>query len=275
MKDRVPDFMLERLALGELAPDEATRVRAGLGDEADALLTELARDDAEILATTPPALVASEVRRRLARDGAARASSTSVRWWVPAGALLAAGALAWWWARIPELPRHPGDRDAGGLSADGGAEQLPEVVRIKGDAVLTIDRLGPRGPEPVRDGDEARAGDRLQLQYRAADRDEGAIVSIDGRGVATLHYPAELGASPTLRTGGTIPLDHSYELDDAPGFERFIFVTAEPGLRLRVELVMRAAETLARSRGAATDALVLPNGYEQRSLSLRKPDSKQ
>lgn len=276
MSDRIPDLVLERLAKGELPPEEAARVRAQLGDEADATLAELARDDAEILAATPPAMVAAEVRRRLARGGAEVRASTAVRWWVPAGALLAAGALAWWFAQMPGTQREPGgDGDVPRIheSADDGTE-LPEVTRIKGDAVLTIERLGERGPERVHDGDEARAGDRVQLQYRASDREQGVIVSIDGRGVATLHFPDAVDASPTLRGNGTVALDHSYELDDAPGFERFFFVTAAPGLRVRVDRVVQAAEALARSPGAATDSLALPDGYEQRSLSLRKPGAR-
>ena len=91
MNKRVPDFVLERLALGELAPEEAARVRAQLGDEAEARLAALGHDDAEILAATPPAMVAAEVRRRLARGGEAMRPSPAIRWWVPAGALLVAG----------------------------------------------------------------------------------------------------------------------------------------------------------------------------------------
>ena len=46
------------------------------------------------------------------------------------------------------------------------------------------------------------------------------IVSYDGRGVVTLHYPNVARASAELRAGGAVPLDHSFELDDAPLFER-------------------------------------------------------
>ena len=57
------------------------------------------------------------------------------------------------------------------------------------------------------------------------------LVSIDGRGVATLHFPDDV--DPTaLAHGGAMALDHSYELDDAPGFERFLRVTAGQRLPL-------------------------------------------
>jgi len=264
------DLMLERLALGELGPEEAKRVRAALGDDADAQLAALAKDDAEILAASPPAMVAAEVRRRLARQ--APQPREAVRWWIPAAALLATGALAWWVARMPEVrPEASGDGDVQlRVAGPDEPEDLPETLRIKGAPEIYLNRLAEPGSERLKDGDVARAGDRVQLQYRAADREQGAIVSIDGRGVATLHFPAEPTASPVLHSGGTIALDHSYELDDAPGFERFFFVTVVPGMRLDVAIVMDAARTLASSPGAAKAELALPRGYEQLGLSLRK-----
>lgn len=65
------------------------------------------------------------------------------------------------------------------------------------------------------------------MSYVAAGRAHGVIVSIDGRGQVTLHFPADAGAPTALESGRAVPLSHSYELDDAPLFERFMFVTAE------------------------------------------------
>lgn len=270
-KQRVSDLAIERLALGELAPDEAARVRAALGDDADAKLAALAKEDAEILAAAPPAMVAAEVKRRLARLEP-KPSSSSPRWWVPMLALASTGGLAWWIARPPDPDRIDVSRGPGPTPEEirVGGDEPPEVLRIKGEPAMVIDRLAERGTERLADGDVAKSGDRLQVQYRAGDREEGAIVSIDGRGVATLHFPADEHASATLRTGGMVALDHSYELDDAPGFERFFLVTTMPGQRLHVDVVMDAARTLASSPLAAKSELVLPRGYEQKTVTLRK-----
>jgi len=263
---RPSELAIERLALGELAPDEAARVRDALGDDAQARLDALAKDDAETLARLPPAVVAAEVRRRLA-VARPQPQPQPVRWWIPAGAMVAAGLAAWWIARPPRATA-PEDGPSIEWPSDPGSD---DVVRIKGDATLSIDRVGVQGLEPLREGDLVRAGDRLQLHYRAADRQQGAIVSIDGRGVATLHFPADADAAPVLATGGTVALDHSYELDDAPGFERFFFVTVTPGRTLDVARVLAAAETLAKDPRADERDLDLPAGYEQRATTLRKP----
>jgi hypothetical protein len=267
MSERPSDLMIERLALGELAPDEAARVRAGLGDEADARLAELARDDAETLSASPPAEVAAEVRRRLARVPVPERPSPA-RFWIPATALVAAGFAVWWFTR-PPADTVPPEHER--IAQVDPPREPDEVIRIKGDPLLTIDRFAGQGSEPLADGALVQPGDRLQLRYQAAGREQGAIVSIDGGGVATLHFPASVDASTKLASGGSVALDHSYELDDAPDFERFFFVTVRRGGTLEVAKVVEAAEALARSSTAREGALVLPDGYEQRSVSLRKP----
>lgn len=263
MTTKVPDFMVERLARGELGPEAAAEVRAALGEDADARLAALAEDDASILAELPPAEVADEVRRRIAR-ARPRPEPTPVRWWVPTAALVAAGAIAWFALR-PAPPGPPGTMDGGSVERIDGDE-----IRTKGDPQLAIDRLGGVGAQRLKDGDEVAAGDRLQVQYRAAGRTHGAIVSIDGAGATTLHFPASRDGSPRLEPGGLIALDHSYELDDAPGFERFFFVTVAGSSAFEVDTVVQAAERLASGADARDGALVLPAGYEQRSLGLRK-----
>ncbi|MFO0631241.1 MAG: hypothetical protein U0168_00160 [Nannocystaceae bacterium] len=274
MSKSLPDLSIERLALGELSPPESARVRAALGDEADATLAALAADDAAILREHPPAQVAAEVQRRLARREreAAAPRPTGARWWIPAGALVAAGAAAWWLARGPlpnQVPVDGGDGGEGVVAVSGG-DELPELTRIKGDPVLTIDRMAAGRSERLRDGATVHAGDRLQLQYGAAEREQGAIVSIDGRGAVTLHFPDDAAASPRLADGGLVALDHSYELDDAPQFERFFFVTVPRGRSLSVAAVMAAAQQLARTPAAMQQRLTLPSGYEQVAITLHK-----
>jgi hypothetical protein len=68
----------------------------------------------------------------------------------------------------------------------------------------------------------------------------------------------------------TATLPHAYALDDAPGFERFFFITAnEP---IDVQHSLAAVRALAGRADSATAALELPAGFRQRSLYLRKPD---
>ena len=112
--------------------------------------------------------------------------------------------------------------------------------------------------------------DVLQLSYVAVGRKYGVIFSIDGRGIVTVHYPyAENGATPELEQGGEIYLRYAYELDDAPLFERFFFVTSDKPFNIAI--VEKAARLLASKTGQARNTdLKLPSGFEQYSFLLNK-----
>ena len=95
------------------------------------------------------------------------------------------------------------------------------------------------------------------------------VVSLDGRGAVTLHHPATLNGSTALTPGDAVTLDHAYELDDAPGFERFLFVTSDAPLD--VATVLEAAHVLARQPSEArTRPLPLPETLVQTSFTLEK-----
>ncbi|MBN1838324.1 MAG: hypothetical protein JW820_20865, partial [Spirochaetales bacterium] len=108
-----------------------------------------------------------------------------------------------------------------------------------------------------------------QLGYVAAARAYGVILSIDGRGVVTLHFPVGSTGAGELEREGESLLPFAYELDDAPGFERFFFVTGpEP---FAVDSVLEAAERLAADPEQARQApLILPGELEQVSMMLKK-----
>ncbi len=95
-----------------------------------------------------------------------------------------------------------------------------------------------------------------------------AVVSVDGRGGVTLHWPEGSGPAAELESGRAVPLPHAYRLDDAPGFERFFLVTG--AARFDTGAVLEAARRLAASGRARTDPLPLAAGLEQRALVLIK-----
>jgi len=85
----------------------------------------------------------------------------------------------------------------------------------------------------------------------------------------TLHFPAVATSSTLLVRSGVASLGHSYELDDAPGYERFLFVTSPQPID--VAAVVARAEVLARDpQHAARDPLSLPSGHSQLWYTLRK-----
>ncbi len=111
--------------------------------------------------------------------------------------------------------------------------------------------------------------DLLQLSYVSGGKKYGAIFSIDGNGFITLHYPDFTGDSPELTRGGEVPLDFSYQLDDAPGFERFFFVTSDSFFS--VNGILESASKIATSFYSARNGeLEIPPVCEIDSILLIK-----
>jgi len=279
---RTPDWILERLHAGDLPPEEAARVRARLTAEERGLarLEALDRDDTAARAAHPPGPALAEIRRRadLGRPrGLARAlrelrelrasggrkpggpSAPSPRWLVPALAGAAAMVVAVAVLRVPE-------------AAHVSTGVPGETERLKGAGPrLIAHRERPAGkPEELASGARTRAGDVLQLSYISAGEPYGAILSIDGRGYVTRHWPKAGDAAAPLSAGGAVPLDHAYVLDSAPSFERFFLVTAPAPFP--VGAAVSAARRLAAAGAdpARTGPLELPAGLAQTSLLVEK-----
>lgn len=254
-RDRpTPDAVLELLRQGELPAAAADRLEAVL-DEADrARLAALDADDAAILRRHPPARVAAEIERRLA--AAPRpAPARRLLFALPAAAAVAA-ALLLLLRPAPELPTH--GREAIGT--------LAPTDRAKGDAALLVFRATRDGVRQLLPHDRARAGDLLQLGMRLPHDAHAVLVSIDGAGAVTRHHP--VGGADTATPAGRTVLGRSYQLDAAPGFERFVLVTA--ATPIDVDAVLNAARALAAAPTAETAPLRLGAGLDQTSFLLTK-----
>lgn len=107
-----------------------------------------------------------------------------------------------------------------------GSGLLASADRAKGDgAKLFIYRKDGNMAIELENGSTVKQGDLLQLSYVAAGAQYGFILSIDGNGTVTSHYPDSGASSAKLTATGEVPLDFAYQLDDAPSFERFFFIT--------------------------------------------------
>jgi hypothetical protein len=140
----------------------------------------------------------------------------------------------------------------------------PQLVLFRRNRDTTV--------EVLIDGTDAQPGDLVQAAYLAAGNVHGVIVSFDGDGDVTLHYPDEPDETTQLRPRGMTPLDHSFELDDAHDFERFVFVSARDH-DIDVSTVLQAATDRAHSDRALDRNLALPTSWMQTSFVLRKPPS--
>jgi anti-sigma factor RsiW len=257
---RTPDWLLERIALGELPPEALAEARARLAREpgGEARLAALEAENERLLARLPPATVAREVQLRLAREEAARRAP-------PSRPLLSALALVPVLAVLLLVLARPGEPSG----PPSEAPTLTEVTRVKGlSPRLGVYRQGPAGAEALSEGALATAGDVVQLTYVAAGAPYGVILSLDGRGTLTLHVPEAGGEAARLEPSGTHALPRAYSLDDAPAFERFFFITSSHPFPL--EEVLAAARELATSDDARTAPLPLSRDLGQTSFTLEK-----
>jgi len=218
--ERVPDWLLERLAAGELPAAQARALRerlvsAGDGDRLDAL----AASDREILIAHPAEQVTAEVRRRAAISVARRGPVIWRPVWALSFATASAAAIALLLVRAPAGPSK---------SNLVLGEQEQETITIKGlQPSLGLYRKTTAGVERLAATARLHPGDVVQVRYIAAGKRYGVVASCDARGAVTLHLPETPGRSAALAKDGERALAHAYELDNSPGFERFVFVTAD------------------------------------------------
>lgn len=141
--------------------------------------------------------------------------------------------------------------------------------RPKGVSEIKIYRKTKEGAELLSSGVTAKRGDRFQIKYFAADQKYGIIFSIDGSGYITLHFPGSEHGSLLLDQGGEVALFESFKLDNAPGFERFFFVTSKK--EFNIDQALNAGYRLAEDpEKAKTGKLVLPKRLNQDSFILLK-----
>ena len=270
----VPEILIEQYVLGELDPQTASDVEKS--PRFAERVAQIAQSNSEILAEYPPEHFIARIQNQFdAEQGRAEAigSESSVRpgrrrlyRWVavalPSAAALVAGVLLAVQGFV-------------GVGFGGANSDLDEVVRIKGSGPeLTVFRsvAGAQTQdveaEELGDGAVARAGDRLQLAYNAGDREFGVIVSVDGRGGVYTHFPVDLSSEPSLVVGRTQRLGFGYQLDDAPRFEHFYFITSDEPFS--VHQLIQAVRDQAPGITERADSLELGSEFEITSVSIMK-----
>jgi hypothetical protein len=280
---KVPTWLLERAAQGELAAPQIDELKARLAAEGrslDAELAALAISNQELHSQVDKGQTMAEIRRRAARSVETSSRRRSFSFWIAPLAL--AGSLGI--GLLVLRPGHgvgPSSHPVGPTAQprQGGSEP-DEQITFKGTEPSVSPRLwvyrhpaaaNEQRPERLSDGARAARGDLLQLAY-AAGRDGryGVLLSIDGAGRVTQHLP-EPGASAAavLRSPNEINLPSAYELDDAPGFERFVLITSTQSFP--VAAALDAARTLAaQGASARTAPLALSPIFHQTSVLLQK-----
>lgn len=272
--ERIPELYLEQALLDEL-PEEIPEEKRSLleSEKAAARLDELKASNREILMKYDPASMAEQILTRLESVKGEKDRSNIKTGWFNShrpGVLLAAAALAILAGTSPFLFRRSPSID---MTAPG-----TEITRIKGmDPAISLYRKLDGTVEQLIDGATARESDLIQISYNAAGKPFGAIFSIDGRGVVSLHFPGDRSGSLVLTRDGEVALDFSYRLDDAPRFEQFFFVTSDR--TFDISTVLKAAEKLSKrlilgKADPGDETLDLPDGLDHTRLLIRKEVSK-
>lgn len=247
--NRVPDWLLERLAAGELPAGQADRLRERLAETGQTdRLAALATSNADIFQAYPAEQVAAEVQRRAKRAEASRTRSWARPVWALSMAAAGAAAIVVVMHKPPAIPGPV-------------VQEKPEQITEKGEKALPslgLYRQRANGVEPLGPEAHLHPGDLVQVRYLAAGKAYGVVASMDARGSVTLHLPEASGPAATLVRNGERALAHAYELDDSPGFERFVFVTADTTFDTAV--VVKALK----------EGVALPKGFTLWSMTLPK-----
>ena len=256
---RVPDILIEQYALGELTAERAAEVERSEGfAERIAVLRE---SNAEFEVRYSADVYVARIRNQNEAERASIAAHRRIHT-VRIVALAMPGAAA-----VLVL----GLLLFGGLGAgrDPANGTIAEITRAKGVASITIYRAVNREAQILQDGDTATAGDVLQVVYAAADAPFGTIISVDGRGEVTLHYPAQETEDPHLNPEGAQRLPHAYRLDDAPEFERFHFITSKTSFSVE-EILSLVRRQMSSAESLRSGTLVLPDGLAATTVTIRK-----
>ena len=216
----IPTRILEEIKNSEV---DAERFYSIYGKEnIEAALNDLKKSDEEILNTYSVQAMKAAVAGKLGKD---QSSANILKF--PATRFITYAAAAVLLAAIV-IP-------AGLKNSKITASNAP-TERIKGNAAapastdpqIKLYRQKGREIQALNDGDFARSGDVIQITYNAGSDEYGVIFSVDGNGNITRHFPENSWQAAHLeQRNEEIPLDFSYELDNAPDFECFIMVTSK------------------------------------------------
>ncbi len=261
--EKIPGIWLERYLLDELPSPEREQVSRALilDKRLAARLEELRASGDDLLRRLPPEQIAEQIARGVQQKAphTARGSILNLAF-SPVGvgllALLLVAGVA-----VELLWRGQSD------------QAQEEIVRQKGAGpALLIFRKTADGAEQLAHGGKIARNDVIQLSYQAAGSKYGAILSLDGRGTVTQHFPAQGSQAGELVNGSAVPLASAYRLDDAPKMEVFFFVTSDRPFP--VQIVRDAIAGSGPEWGNPGKRLRLPTGFQQSVLYLEKESNR-
>lgn len=119
---------------------------------------------------------------------------------------------------------------------------LENTIRFKGGTKLYIYIKKGNQVIQLENYSTVRTGDVIQVAYLAGADNYGVIFSLDGDRNISLHYPYNINNSAKLEKDKKQYLTVSCELDTAPKYEQFYFITSKN--KINVKTVMKKADQL-------------------------------
>jgi hypothetical protein len=249
----IPDILLEQYLLEELPAADMNAIHQRLIEDDllrarfDALLTSDTEIRARYTLETFPRIRNTS---RTTQTGIAK-HRTALKIFVPAAAIIAVIITA------VTLGIDPFHDDIDRTTIAKGAEKNLFVYMKKNELTELLDN-----------GSRVQPGSLLQLGFNVPAGHYCVIVSIDGSGAVTLHQPQDDQSSARVVFGGRKLLPSSYELDNAPLFERFVMVSSDR--EIAVSKVLAAAKAVAATDSPDTKELALDKSFDQKSVLLIK-----
>lgn len=278
--NEIDEYSLEGYLLGELEEERCHEVQSSLEKDVSLQesLEEIEASNRDILAQYPAGLVVPLIlERRQGEKGKKPSKQSGALSFFLKRVLIVSPALASVLLLLILFFPQARNKDAGEVNKDQA-----EIINIKGEGPQQIDltrtqllihRKRNSHVELLRNGAPGKAGDLLQLGYISAKEPYGIILSIDGQGRVSLHFPGTKDLPASLVCHQKILLPNAIELDNAPAFERFFFITSNSPLE--VAGILKAAEKLAKDiHRARKEVIPLPGDINQYSLIILKGGQK-
>ncbi len=150
------------------------------------------------------------------------------------------------------------------VETDDNSSAYVENIRIKGETRLSLYKLESNHVELIRNGECAEESSLIQIEYTLPETTYGAILSIDGNNNITKHFPINKNTAVKMDAGKK-SLQRSYQLDNAPYFERFIMITSKSEFDIQ-----QVSEKLLAVENKEKDIIALPFNNKQTNFILKK-----
>jgi len=262
--ETINEYYLERYALGELPDEETQEIRRSIATHPalQEALDNIQSSNNDILALYPPKTVMASLLDRLER---APQKIFPFRRVFAISSVVATFLILF--LVLPLFKKEPRIIYPGGKQDSVSVKGIPAVDLSK--TQLLVYRKIRDQVELLADGEKARKGDLLQLAYVTAEDSFGMILSIDGRGLVTMHFPQDREEPTTLEMNKQFLLANAIELDDAPDFERFFFLTSETPIDVD-DILIKVKDQAAKPQQVIRSDLDLPESLKQYSILILK-----